>query len=161
MKSPVSSSSDATDAPTMRGRKYETPTSQAESPRRMKAAFMRADSPAMRTSEASASAKPPPDAAPCTAAMIGCGARRISITSSAMWRCPRSAAGDRRRCAPSSPARLLQIEPGAEGAARAAQHAPRASSRSSTSFQKKSRSSSTMRARQRVQRVGAVQRRAW
>ena len=45
----------------------------------MKAAFMRADSPAMRTSAASAIAKPPPHAAPCTAAMIGCGARRISM----------------------------------------------------------------------------------
>ena len=43
-------SSDATDAPTIRGRKYETPMSHAERPSRMNAAFMRADSPAIRTS---------------------------------------------------------------------------------------------------------------
>ena len=58
--------------------------SQPDTPSRMKAAFMRALCPATRTSDASAIAKPPPDAAPCTAAMIGCGARRISITSSLM-----------------------------------------------------------------------------
>ena len=55
----------------------------------MKAAFMRADSPARRTSEASASAKPPPAAAPWTQAMKGWGTRRISMASSLMWRCPR------------------------------------------------------------------------
>jgi len=43
----------------------------------MKAAFIRALSPAMRMSEASAKAKPPPQAAPCTSEMIGCGQRRI------------------------------------------------------------------------------------
>ena len=58
---------------------------------------MRADSPATRTSAASASAKPPPQAAPCTAAMIGCGARRISITSSLI--------GALRRAGPPRPSR--------------------------------------------------------
>ena len=56
----------------------------------MKAQFIRADLVAMRMSAASASAKPPPAAAPCTSAMIGCGQRRISITMSAIRRCESS-----------------------------------------------------------------------
>ena len=40
---------------------------------RMKAAFIRADSPAMRMSLASAIAKPPPHAGPWTRLTIGCG----------------------------------------------------------------------------------------
>ena len=87
----------------------------------MKAAFIRADSPARRTSAASASAKPPPQAAPCTQAMIGCGARRISITSSLMRRWPRSAGLHRAGVAAVAAGVLLQIEPGAEGAPGAAQ----------------------------------------
>ena len=50
---------------------------------------MRALCPAIRTSDASASAKPPPLAAPCTSEMIGCGARRMRITISAIRRCAR------------------------------------------------------------------------
>src|ERR1044072_7004103 len=53
--------------------------SQADSPMRMKAAFMRTFGVAIRTSLASASAKPPPAAAPLTQAMIGCGQRRLAV----------------------------------------------------------------------------------
>jgi hypothetical protein len=120
MKSPVRSSSDAIDAPTSRGSKYETPTSHAERPRRMKAAFMRALSPAMRTSDASAIAMPPPDAAPRTAAMIGCGARRISMMSSAMWRCPRRLAETPPAATLWPPLASFKVEPRAERATRAA-----------------------------------------
>ena len=52
----------------------------------MKAQFIRAPFAARRISEASASAKPPPAAAPWTSETIGCGQRRISITISAMRR---------------------------------------------------------------------------
>jgi hypothetical protein len=62
--------------------------SQADSPIRMKAAFIRTFGVAIRTSEASARAKPPPAAAPLTAAMMGCGHRRMAITISLIsrWR---------------------------------------------------------------------------
>ena len=89
---------------------------------RMNAAFMRADSPARRTSAPSASANPPPEAAPCTQAMIGCGARRISRTSSAMRRCARNPAATPRAFAVILAVALLEIEPGAERAPRAPQH---------------------------------------
>ena len=90
----------------------------------MKAQFIRAFFVAMRMSEASASAKPPPAAAPWISAMIGCGQRRISITMSAMRRCESSAFGDAGRLLlPGAPLhRLLEIEPGAERGAGALQH---------------------------------------
>ena len=47
---------------------------------RMKAAFILRLGVAMRTSEASARAKPPPAAAPSTQAMIGCGQLRMALT---------------------------------------------------------------------------------
>ena len=62
--------------------------SQPPSPSLMKAQFIRADLVAMRMSAASASAKPPPAAAPCTSAMIGCGQRRIADIVMLMRRCP-------------------------------------------------------------------------
>ena len=77
MSRPVSSSSNARDAPTRRGSIHDTPMSQPDSPTRMNATLKRALAAAMRTSLASASASPPPDAAPFTAAMIGCGTERI------------------------------------------------------------------------------------
>jgi hypothetical protein len=43
----------------------------------MKAAFMRALSAAMRMSDASTKAKPPPHAAPWIRLTMGCGQRRI------------------------------------------------------------------------------------
>ena len=52
----------------------------------MKAAFMRTVGAAMRMSEASASANPPPEAAPLISATIGCGQRRIARMISAILR---------------------------------------------------------------------------
>ena len=60
--------------------------SQADSPMRMKAAFMRALGVAIRTSDASARAKPPPAAAPLMQAMIGCGHLRMAMTISLISR---------------------------------------------------------------------------
>src|SRR5437773_2670723 len=77
----------------------------------MKAAFMRADSPAMRTSAARARAKPPPHAAPWTAAMMGCGARRISITISLIVRWARRPSGTEARPAPGSAAWAFRSRP--------------------------------------------------
>ena len=73
----------------------------------------------MRMSLASASAKPPPDAAPCTSAMNGCATRRILITSSAILCWPRRLADTlvravaRRRCCSrrSSPAQKARPAP--------------------------------------------------
>ena len=53
----------------------------------MNATLKRALAAATRTSLASASASPPPDAAPFTAAMIGCGTERIFGTSPAISFC--------------------------------------------------------------------------
>jgi hypothetical protein len=53
------------------------------------ATFMRAEGAASRTSAARASAKPPPAAAPCTHATIGCGQRRMRRMISLTWRCAR------------------------------------------------------------------------
>jgi hypothetical protein len=79
-------------------------------------------------------------AAPCTAAMIGCGARRISIGISAMWRCPRSRPDHAARVAPERSS--LRSSP-----AQNARPFPRTIttrvSRSSGRRAKKSRSSST------------------
>src|SRR5262249_21547645 len=61
--------------------------SDPENPMRMNAAFMRALSPAMRTSAASAMENPPPQAAPCTSAITGCGQRRIRRMMSLKRRC--------------------------------------------------------------------------
>jgi hypothetical protein len=60
--------------------------SQADSPMRMKAAFIRALGVAILTSLASARAKPPPAAAPFTQATIGCGQRRMAMTISLISR---------------------------------------------------------------------------
>src|SRR6202035_1777701 len=89
--------------------------SQPPSPSFTKAQFIRADVVAMRMSAASASANPPPAAAPWTSAMIGCGQRRISITISAIRRCESSDSGAPRH-------RMLEIEAGAERPSRALQH---------------------------------------
>src|SRR4051812_33243597 len=70
---PVSISSLACPVPTMRGRKYEVPMSAPETPIFTKATLKRASGAARRTSEASASASPPPAAGPLTAAMTGWG----------------------------------------------------------------------------------------
>ncbi len=70
---PVSISSYARDAPINRGRIQLVPMSHAESPTLMNATLNRADAAAMRMSLPSVSASPPPEAAPLTAAMIGCG----------------------------------------------------------------------------------------
>ena len=86
-KRPVSISSYARDAPMSRGSSQLVPMSHAESPTLMNATLNRADCAAMRMSLPSVSASPPPDAAPFTAAMIGCGCDRMSGTRSAMYFC--------------------------------------------------------------------------
>ena len=82
---------------------------------RMKAAFMRALVPAMRMSLASAKAKPPPQAGPCTSEMKGCGARRMRITISLMRRCEVSPVdglrGELSRSFRSSPAQKARPAP--------------------------------------------------
>src|ERR1700731_2393490 len=103
--------------------------SHAVSPMRMNAALKRADSPAMRTSHASASANPPPAAGPRIAAINGCGARRIATTRSLIRRCDSTVSVivvpspvPPRFCSlRSSPARFLslEIDPRADRAPRA------------------------------------------
>ena len=89
----------------------------------MNATLNRADVAAMRTSLASASASPPPDAAPLTAEMIGCGIDRIFGTSPAiifctvMPACARPIVRARGGLAPSD-----EVEPGAVAAARTGEH---------------------------------------
>ena len=63
--------------------------SQADNPTLMNATLKRALAAAMRMSEPSVSASPPPDAAPLTAEMIGCGCERISGIRFAMYCCTR------------------------------------------------------------------------
>ena len=62
------------------------PMSQADRPMRTKAALKRAVLAAMRMSEPSTSANPPPVAGPLTAAMTGCGSERRCGMSDAMCR---------------------------------------------------------------------------
>ena len=68
-----------------RGRIQLVPMSHADSPTLMNATLNRADAAAMRMSEPSVSASPPPDADPFTAAMIGWGCERISGMRFAMY----------------------------------------------------------------------------
>src|SRR6266487_2141217 len=67
--------------------------SQPDRPTRMKATLNRALSDATRTSHASASASPPPVAAPFTAAITGLDSVRSLVTSDAICCWPRIAAG--------------------------------------------------------------------
>ena len=77
---------------------------------------------------ASARAKPPPLAGPLTQAMIGCGQRRIAITISLILRWLVSPSLTVRAVsAIAAVVALLQVEPGAEAAARALQHDKRTS----------------------------------
>jgi len=84
MMRPVSMSSQAREAPIRRGRSQLTPMSQPEMPSRTKATLKRADDAAIRMSLASANARPPPAAAPLTAAITGWGSERRRGTSAAM-----------------------------------------------------------------------------
>ena len=68
---PVSISSCARAAPISRGRSQLVPMSQADRPMRTKAALKRAVVVAMRMSDPSTSANPPPVAGPLTAAITG------------------------------------------------------------------------------------------
>ena len=86
-KRPVSSSSNARDAPMSRGQEPARPMSHPDRPTLTNATLKRALVAAMRTSLPSASASPPPDAAPLTAAMIGCGSDRIFGTRPAINFC--------------------------------------------------------------------------
>src|SRR3954462_9441581 len=63
------------------------PISQPDRPTRMNATLNRADCAAIRTSLAIASARPPPDAAPLTAAITGCGTERMRGTRPAINFC--------------------------------------------------------------------------
>ena len=71
MMRPVSISSQAREAPISLGSSQLTPMSHPDSPMRTKATLKRADAAAIRTSLPSASASPPPDAGPLTAAITG------------------------------------------------------------------------------------------
>ena len=79
---------------------------------------------AMRMSLPSASASPPPDAAPLTAAMIGCGCAAHQRDQAAMYCCTRMPACGRpdARRGPGSFDALGEVEPGAEALARAGEH---------------------------------------
>ena len=70
-----------------RGSIQLTPMSQPDSPMRTNATLKRADSLHTRTSDASASAKPPPAHGPLTAAITGWRSVRIRGTSPAMCCC--------------------------------------------------------------------------
>src|SRR5580700_5888179 len=83
----VSMSSWALAAPTSRGSSHEVPMSQPVTPMRMNDVANTAVSDARRMSLAQTSASPPPAAGPFTAAITGCGIRRISCTSAAIARC--------------------------------------------------------------------------
>ena len=91
----------------------------------MKATLKRADAAAIRTSDARASASPPPDAAPLTAAMTGWRSPRSRGTSVAICCWPAIPA-----CRPAAASlgcrgalgRLLQVEAGAEAPAGAGEH---------------------------------------
>jgi hypothetical protein len=80
---PVSISSEAWPKPTTRGSIQDTPTSQPDSPMRTKATLKDASGAAMRTSAASASARPPPEAGPLTAAITAFGSDLSAAMASA------------------------------------------------------------------------------
>ena len=75
----------------------------------------RASVDAIRTSQASASSKPPVMAKPLIAPMIGQRAARHRVEQARVAAADGGA--DRRACAAGLAAQLLQVEPGAEGAA--------------------------------------------
>jgi hypothetical protein len=83
----VSISSCALAAPTRRGSIQDVPMSHPVTPMRMNEVANTAAVEAIRMSLAQTRASPPPAAGPLTAAMTGCGSRRISWTSAAMVRC--------------------------------------------------------------------------
>ena len=94
---PVSISSWARPAPTSRGSSHDVPMSQADRPMRTKAALNLAEAAAIRMSDPSTKANPPPAAGPLTAAMIGLSSRRMCgirlaiccCTASPCWTRPR------------------------------------------------------------------------
>ena len=87
---PVNMSSWARATPTTRGSNQLVPMSQADRPMRMNAALKRAERAAIRMSEPSTSARPPPAAGPFTAAITGCGSDRSRGINEAMCFCPSS-----------------------------------------------------------------------
>jgi hypothetical protein len=72
---------------TSRGSSQDVPMSQPVTPMGMREVENTAVDEAMRMSLAQTSASPPPTAGLLTAAIAGCGSRRISCTSEAIARC--------------------------------------------------------------------------
>ena len=87
MKRPVKQNSAARAGPMSRGSSHDVPRSPADSPIRTNAALKRAPGEPIRMSAASASASPPPVAAPLTAAMTGIGSERIAVSARAARSC--------------------------------------------------------------------------
>ena len=124
MNRPVSSSSNARDAPTRRGSIHDTPMSQPERPiadeRHVEPRARGRDANVARQCEREAAARRP---APFTAAMIGCGIARIFGTSPAISFCTVMPACTRPSpCARGGARALGEVEPRAEPTARTGEH---------------------------------------